>query len=73
MSDGRGSIFIKVEKWRTFQESNITRNEIYMCGEVEAPVQAFVTNLEQELDYMPGLASDVCCFLDHSFGANESM
>ncbi len=44
-----------------------------MCGEVEAPVQAFVTNLEQELDYMPGLASDVCCFLDHSFGANESM
>ncbi len=48
-------------------------DEIYMRSEVGAPVPDVVTDLEQDLDSRPGLAADVCCFLDHSFDADGSM
>ena len=44
-----------------------------MCSEGWPPVPDVVTDLERELDSRPGLAADVCCFLDHSFDADGSM
>lgn len=65
-------IFIKVKKWGAFEVTDMWWN---ISGEREryTPVPDFVANLEQELDSKPGLDSDVCCFLDHSFYADEPM
>jgi len=55
------------------EESDIVGDEIYMRSEVGAPVPDVVTDIERDLDSRPGLAADVCCFLDHSFDADGSM
>ncbi len=66
-------IFVKVKQWGAFEEFDVVGDEIHMCSEVGAPVPDVVTDLERELDSRPGLALDVCCFLDHSFDAEGSM
>ena len=56
-------IFIKVEDWGTFRSSDIRRNGLYLYAP-EDPVPDFVTERERELDREPGVAADVCRFLD---------
>lgn len=63
-------IFIKVNDWGTFKDSDIKRNGLRK--HVDCP--DFAAEFERELDSKPGLALDVCCcFLDHSFDADGSM
>jgi hypothetical protein len=64
-------IFIKVKAWGTFMGSDIEENglQIHYYG----AVPEFVAEFEQKLDSKPGLAPDVCCFLDHSFDADGSL
>ncbi len=66
-------IFIKVIQWHAFEESDMVGNDIYICGEVAVRVPDVVTDLLQKLDYKPGLAADVCYFLDHSFDTDGSI
>jgi hypothetical protein len=66
-------IFITVTEWGAFQASDIERNWIRISSEGCTPAPDFVADLEQKLDSKPGLESDVCCFPDHSFDADESM
>jgi hypothetical protein len=68
-----GDFFIKVNEWGALEESDIGKNRIYMCSEDGARVPDFVAELERKLAGKPGLAADVCCFLDYSFGADGSM
>jgi hypothetical protein len=59
-----------VKAWGTFESSDIENNGLQMpCNEVPE----FVAEFEQKLDRKPGLAPDVCCFLDHSFDADGSI
>jgi len=50
------NIFICVNKWGAFGQSDIDRNKIHRCK----TVPGFVTRFEQELDEKPGVATDVC-------------
>ena len=67
-------IFIKVNNWGTFEDSDIEQNGLRQYVEyVDGTVPDFVAEFERELDSKPGLAPDVSCFLDHSFDADWSM
>ncbi|KAH9983544.1 hypothetical protein BJV74DRAFT_849924, partial [Russula compacta] len=60
---GYEDFFITVERWGAFGSSDIGLNNIRKC---HTPVPGYVTKLEQELQRKPGLAPDVCYFLDYS-------
>ena len=62
-----------MKEWGTFEGSDIDRNGIRMFSEGRIPALDFVANLEEKLDSKPGLDSEVCCFLGHSFRADGSM
>ena len=64
--------FIKVKEWGLFESSDIERNGIRMSRRNRTPVPGFVARFERELDSKPGLALDVCCFLDFPFDADGS-
>jgi hypothetical protein len=66
------NLFIKVKEWDAFDDSDVERNGLceYDDG---IPVPEFVAEFEQKLDSKPGVAPDVCCFLDYSFDADGSM
>jgi hypothetical protein len=68
-----GNILIKVKEWGVFEDSDIERNGIRMCSNNRTPVPDFVAKFERNLDSKPGLAPDVCCFLDYSFDADRSI
>jgi hypothetical protein len=53
-------MFIKVNEWGSFEDSDIVRNGLRDCG---TRVPDFVAEFERKLDSKPGLASDVCRFL----------
>ncbi len=53
-----------------FEDSNIERNGL---REYVGTVPDFVAEFERKSDGKPGLAPDVCCFLDHSSDADGSM
>jgi hypothetical protein len=63
-------IFIKVVESGAFESSDIERNGIRISKTL---VPSFVVKFEQELDSKPGLAPDVCCFLDYSLDADGSV
>jgi hypothetical protein len=65
-------IFIKVNGLGAFESSDIERNGIHVSYN-RTLVPDFVAKFEQELDSKPGLAPDVCCFLDYSFDADGSV
>ena len=54
-------IFIKVNEWGIFQNSDIELNDI--CDALTITPN-FVTEFERMLDRKPGLRLDVGCFLD---------
>lgn len=64
-------IFIKVNDWGTFKDSDIKRNGLRRC--VDGTVPEFLAEVERELDSKPGLALDVRCYFNHSFDADGSM
>jgi hypothetical protein len=66
------NIFIKVKEWDAFDDSDIERNGLREHRDW-TPAPEFVSEFEQELDRKPGLATDVCCFLDYSFDVDGSM
>jgi len=66
------NIFIKVNGWGSFEYSDIKENGLCQYDD-RAIVPDFVAEFERKLDSKPGLASDVYCFLDHSFNADGSM
>jgi hypothetical protein len=59
-------IFNKVKEWGSFEYFDIKRNGLRKYGDATRLCD-FVAEFERKLDSKPGLASDVCCFLDHSF------
>jgi len=67
------NIFIKVKEWDAFDDSDIERNGLREHRDVDGtPAPEFVSEFEQKLDRKPGLATDVCCFLDYSFDVDGS-
>jgi len=64
--------FVKVKDWGGFDEFDIDRNEL-LAVESHLRVPDFVAEFERELDSEPGLAPDVCCFLDYTFDADWSL
>ena len=63
-------IFIKVKRWGAFEGSDIKGNGL---RKYVGTVPDFVAEFERKSDGKPGLAPDVCCFLDHSSDADGSM
>jgi len=58
-------MFIKVNQWQIFQDSDIALNDIHDHNERNRnPAPDFVTKFERMLDRKPGLRSHVACLLD---------
>jgi hypothetical protein len=58
-------MFIKVNKWQIFQDSDIALNDIHDHNETNRdPAPDFVAKFERILDRKPGLRSGVVCSLD---------
>ena len=64
------SIFIKVNEWGEFEDSDIALNGV---REYVTQVPDFVAASQRKLDSKPGLAREVCFFLGHSSDADEPM
>jgi hypothetical protein len=54
-----GVMFIKVNQWQSFQESDIALNDIHDQPEDRYSAPDFVTKFERMLDRKPGLRPDV--------------
>jgi len=59
------NIFIKVNKWGTFERSDIERNQI-QSAQVMMTIPNFVSTFERMLIRKPRIHPDVRCFLDLS-------
>jgi len=59
-----------VNRWGSFEHSDIERNDIDVW---DGTTPNYVRKSERELERKPGLAPDVCYFLDYSFDADRSM
>ena len=67
------NLFIKVNEWGSFEDSNIERNGLREYIH-DGTVPDFVAEAERDLDSKLGLSPDVCCFLQgHFFDADKSM
>ena len=64
-------LFIMTTIWGGFGDEDIEDNDLSIF--VNEPAPDFVTEFERELDAKPGVAPDVCCFLDHSIDADGSI
>jgi len=63
-------IFISVNRFGTFESSDFDLSRISEYDD-ETPVPDYVAESERELRRKPGLATDVCYFLDYSFHADR--
>jgi hypothetical protein len=59
-----------VKRCGAFESSDIERNGLHAYV---GTVPDFVAEFQRKLDGKPGLAPDVCCFLDHSADADRPM